>query len=89
MTLNKCIECGTENDTISGVDHNHKLKEGDVIVCLRCGHMSIALANGALREPTTDESLTIHQNKFVQRVLAARAWVMKDYKEKTNAISKG
>jgi len=79
-----CPECGNFTDTVTDpIGKPALLRPGSVMICLYCGHVSIvADTHGNVREPTTDESLEIHQDPLMRLVLACRKMVMERKKEK-------
>jgi len=65
-----CPSCGAPNDGASHPDG--KPSEGDLSICMYCGHLAIFRADLRLRDPTVAELEIIRHDERVQTMLRLR-----------------
>lgn len=67
-----CLACGAILDASTGVGAEYTPPvEGDVTVCIVCGHLMIFTADGSLRHPTADELAECQEDERIMAVTAA------------------
>jgi DNA-directed RNA polymerase subunit RPC12/RpoP len=69
----KCLGCGAPNDAASDTIGGNKPSEGDVAVCMYCGHISVFNADLTLRNPNDEEMLAIAGDQRILKIQQARA----------------
>ena len=68
-----CLGCGAPNDAASDTLGGDKPSEGDVTICIYCGHISVFNTNLTLRNPTDEEIHIIAGDKRILKIQKARA----------------
>jgi hypothetical protein len=74
--VNACPNCGRRNDAVTGAGHNRKPTEGDLSVCLQCGHLMIFQSDLTLRPLTDEEMVRWAGNKDLVKLQKARGEVL-------------
>jgi len=69
----KCLGCGAPNDATSPTHGGNKPSEGDVTVCMYCGHISVFNADLTLRNPNDEEAYAIAGDQRILQIQKARA----------------
>jgi hypothetical protein len=64
-----CPSCGKTIDGVTGVDHEHQPKPGDLSVCLYCEALMFFTEGMGVRAATPEESEEIHRNPMLKRTL--------------------
>lgn len=77
MPKQACTACGKQLDAVSHVKGDAIPDEGDISLCLYCGHIMVFGQDLILREPTTAECSEIAGRKDILAVQKARWAVMK------------
>jgi hypothetical protein len=70
--MNMCLGCGQLLDASTCVGEDAGPTEGDVTVCLACGHIMVFGRNLVLRNPSDDEIADIAGDERVLEVQRAR-----------------
>ena len=86
--LEACPSCGYVMELTTGVCGARVPADGDVSVCLNCGHLSLFDARKALRDPTPEELADLRQSdawptiRRAQMIIAARGPIPRPGKER-------
>jgi hypothetical protein len=74
----KCLACGYQFDCATAPDDEvARPKDGDISICLKCGHLAAFNDDMTLRPLTDAEMLDVAGDKEILRMQAARSAAMK------------
>ncbi len=71
-----CLKCQVEIDAATCVTAAAKPADGDLNICVYCGHLMAFTADTTLRELTPEERKLCDGNKMVQAALKAQRETM-------------
>lgn len=72
-----CLACNAKIDSVSNTTGDQKPSEGDITICLPCGHIMAFNKDLTVRELTKQELIDIAGNQHLIKVLEIRGQVMK------------
>lgn len=69
---NKCLSCGKKLDMATCIDSDSRPSEGDITICIQCGHIMAFSFDLSFRELTDDEMGVIAGDKRILAIQKAR-----------------
>ena len=68
-----CLDCGYVMDGCMGVTDSEPAREGNITVCINCGHIMAFAADLTLRALTDEEIRAVAGDPLILRIQRARA----------------
>ncbi len=65
MNTHACLSCGTIVDAATGVGQDDRPEEGDVTICIKCGHLMAFSSDLSFRELDEEEKKLLAKDETV------------------------
>jgi hypothetical protein len=72
-----CLACGCQLNRASSFTHDNRPDDGDLTICIRCGHIMAYTADLSMRELTDAEVVKAAGNQEILDIQRARTAVTK------------